>query len=792
MSSRIWALPVTIALCGMGISGCGGVKAGNPGEAAPQARFSVDLGPNQNLNLSALTICTSQLRLTSLGGSTEINLSAAEISIADSGKALATVEVPVGSYSRAELDISSACASGKSVSLTNTIGAYVSTDAIMFRFEGPFTVSPSLQTITLDLQPIADQLSLITDSSQIKTAAESVTGEIKAFNTISWAGSSSITVGSCQGYVIQSLNSEAESVPISSVATSYMTLSSSPGGYQAAQALFYSDASCTTEIEKATFTAGTAVANVYVRALRDGLFALYAYPDWGVIVPTPGSMAITASPAAQSALVVTGPTYTGAGTCSAAYLTTLQDAFGNPRPATSAIQVDLSATGSGTRAFYGGSDDACSGSAITGLSISVGESSASFRFRDSASENITITASDQAAALSSGSFAAGIGAAATIRLGTGAEHTCASVDGAVKCWGYNRCGQLGDGTSLRSLVPISVGSIASGATALEAGLDHTCSIVSGAVKCWGANSSGELGNGSVSANSCVNGASANFAPSQVTGLTSGVQSISVGNIHSCAITGTNELMCWGNNLWSKLGDGTSVHRDSPVFVLNPSGSGHLTGVTSVSAGAEFTCAVASGAAYCWGSNVYGQLGFGSSIEFSALPVQVSGLGSGVSSIEASGIHACALMASGSVYCWGSNQDTRLGQGSSPVSVSHTPLQVKNSAGTGYLSGVLALTASGSPSPRYSGQTCALLSGGSVQCWGLNYYGQLGDGTLLNRALPTSVLTLSSGVSIISAGDAFTCAIQNGNVLCWGDNHEGEFGNGAWKNTTSPAPISSLR
>lgn len=237
-------------------------------------------------------------------------------------------------------------------------------------------------------------------------------------------------------------------------------------------------------------------------------------------------------------------------------------------------------------------------------------------------------------------------------VSAGDSHTCAVVSGAAKCWGYNNDGQLGDGTTNNSSMPVSVVGLGSGVASVSTGTSHACAVTTGgAVKCWGYNGNGQLGDGSTSSSA---------TPVNVYGLASGVAAVSAGSSHTCALTTGGAAKCWGANTAGQLGNGSTSTTPSvtPVSVV-----GLESGVASVSAGNAHTCAVtASGAAKCWGSNNTGKLGDGSTTD-KATPGDVAELGSGVASVSAGMLHTCAVLTSGAAKCWGQNYRGQLGDGS---------------------------------------------------------------------------------------------------------------------------------
>ncbi len=335
-----------------------------------------------------------------------------------------------------------------------------------------------------------------------------------------------------------------------------------------------------------------------------------------------------------------------------------------------------------------------------------------------------------------------------------------SVGGSVFAWGYNGDGELGNGTTVSSTTPVQVTGL-SGVTALAGGGYHSLALTTaGTVYAWAYNGDGALGNGTTT-NS--------LTPVQVTGL-SGVTAIAAGEYHSLALTAAGTVYAWGYNGDGELGNGQTTNSSTPVLVTG------LSGVTAIAGGGNHSVAVtAAGTVYAWGSNSHGQLGNGTTTS-SSNPVQVTGL-SGVTGVAAGLFHTLALTAAGTVYAWGNNADGELGNGQTTNSA--TPVQV-----TG-LSGVTGIAGGGHHS-------MALTAAGTVYAWGSNSAGQLGNGTTTSSSVPVQVIGLADVVKIAANNDGITSyALEaNGTMWAWGYNGDGEFGNGTTTNSSIPVEISA--
>ena len=356
--------------------------------------------------------------------------------------------------------------------------------------------------------------------------------------------------------------------------------------------------------------------------------------------------------------------------------------------------------------------------------------------------------------------------AAAAAFATGDEVTCIlTTSGSIRCSGRNVFGGLGDGAILKGSTQYSAWPVAvigiTNAHAIGGSAEQFCAILDGsAVQCWGGNSSGQLGNGGMTDSS---------VPVTVTGI-SNATAVATGSYHTCSLLSGGTVQCWGSNIRGQLGSGSSsVQSSAPVPVVG------ITNATAIDAGANHTCALLIGGTIeCWGDSSEGQIGNETISTYTLMPITVTGV-TNATAVAAGYQHTCALLSGGSVKCWGSNITGELGNGtttSSPV-----PVTV-----TGITNGT-AVTAGGS---RDESHSCVLLSGGTIQCWGDNVNGQLGNSTTTNSTVPVTVASISNAAAV-SAGSVHTCALlSGGKVRCWGWNDSGELGNGT--TTSSSVPI----
>jgi alpha-tubulin suppressor-like RCC1 family protein len=306
--------------------------------------------------------------------------------------------------------------------------------------------------------------------------------------------------------------------------------------------------------------------------------------------------------------------------------------------------------------------------------------------------------------------------------------------------------------------------------ALGAGAGHTCLVLtSGSVDCWGSNAGGTLGDGSLTGpEECVlvgEGSPCSLKPIAVSSLSKATQ-IAIGDPQSCAV-----LLSGGVDCWPELNNAT------------PNAVAGVAGATQVAVGSAFACALlTSGEIECWGDNSLGQLGDGTLTQ-QASPALVLGIRD-ATQVVAGGEQACALLKGGQVDCWGGDLTGELG---------YTP----SSSGCSW-----ACSTNPTPVPSVTdavqisageGETCAVVSGGIIKCWGENVYGQLGAGYQTSgpetcsvqyyggypcSATPVEVSGITDATRVSAGGQTVCATLATGAVECWGFSEDGGLGDGS--------------
>jgi alpha-tubulin suppressor-like RCC1 family protein len=337
--------------------------------------------------------------------------------------------------------------------------------------------------------------------------------------------------------------------------------------------------------------------------------------------------------------------------------------------------------------------------------------------------------------------------------------------GSVVCWGYGGEGELGNGSTNNSDIPVAVTGITNAkAVASSSGGGSFCALLSsGKLKCWGYNAYGELGDETT-------------APSDVPVTVRNITTATavVGGIqYFCALLSGGSVDCWGYGVDGELGNGSTTSSDVPVSVVGVSNAASLT------SGVSSTCArLSAGKVKCWGTGAHGALGDGNTNN-SDVPEAVKGL-SDAKTVVGGSEYAdyCALLTTSHVDCWGYGSDGELGNGT--TTSSDVPVSV-----SGISNASAVITTIGART------VCVRLSTGKAKCWGYNVYGELGDGTTASSDVPVSVKGLSS-VSAVIGGYFYICALlSTSQIDCWGYGSDGELGNGSTNNSDVPVQVQNL-
>ena len=311
-------------------------------------------------------------------------------------------------------------------------------------------------------------------------------------------------------------------------------------------------------------------------------------------------------------------------------------------------------------------------------------------------------------------------------------------------------------------ISLSADNSVSDITSLSSTKNHACiNQKSGQMLCWGDGLNGKLGTASASDESTPVPTSSSNAYNEIKDTYSVVTATS----HTCSLTNSGKVYCWGEGDDSRLGQGSTTDSNAPIKVLFP----EHRAVEMIATHDAHNCAIVDdGNVYCWGKNTDGQIGEGNQSTWFGNPTKVTGLGDSMASaISVGDGFSCAVLDNGSTYCWGKNNLGQLGDGTNTDSTQPgmpTMMPWSNSA----------VTISSGKS-----HSCAILVNGQVACWGWNSYGQLGDNTLVDRSTPViAQLPSSKDAVMIDVGASHTCAVMNdGSMYCWGLNANGQLADG---------------
>ena len=359
-------------------------------------------------------------------------------------------------------------------------------------------------------------------------------------------------------------------------------------------------------------------------------------------------------------------------------------------------------------------------------------------------------------------------------IAAGTYNGCAILENeSMVCWGDNEYGQLGDGTTTGSVVPVYV-NVAANETPVEVtvGQVTACALMeSGNIYCWGSGYYGKMGNGEPWNDDYVNTEMRQVLLPEG----QGGQTVSISGGHICTILDNGDVYCWGRGNQGQLGYGGTSNRNIPAKVNLP---GQRSAI-AISTGTFMTCAITTdGMGYCGGVIVVWQLGNGTTYSRWTTPaVFLFPSGYAPVSISAGDDFACALMDNRKVMCWGENNDGRLGQGPLATDDETTPVWVSmENSETAHFLDIGTKSA------------CMILDSGGTKCWGTNEEGQIGQGDtdIDYYSTPTEVNGSYDFVALSINSDTICAITSNAEGYCWGDNEAGQTGRGSI-DTDEPTP-----
>ena len=342
--------------------------------------------------------------------------------------------------------------------------------------------------------------------------------------------------------------------------------------------------------------------------------------------------------------------------------------------------------------------------------------------------------------------------------------------GKVNCWGANGSGQLGNGTTTGSSVPVAVTGISDAkAVASDTYGNSFCAVLTtGHMECWGANGDGQLGNGTTTTSD---------VPVSVKNITTATAVIGGGGGFDgfCALLSIKHIDCWGYGFSGELGNGATTNSDVPVAVHT------ITNAAALISGFEGFCALLSTSHVdCWGDNTFGELGRATpKANYSDVPAAVTGITDAKAVASGDLGSYCAVLSTGQVKCWGEGGDGQLGNGT--TANSDVPVAAI---------GITDAKAVGSDGD--GGSFCAVLTTGHMSCWGFNDYGQLGNGTTTGSSVPVSASNITTAAAVVGGTEFGFCALlTTSHVDCWGFGFYGQLGNGTGASSEVPVAVHSI-
>jgi alpha-tubulin suppressor-like RCC1 family protein len=367
-----------------------------------------------------------------------------------------------------------------------------------------------------------------------------------------------------------------------------------------------------------------------------------------------------------------------------------------------------------------------------------------------------------------------------VALSAGFQHACALDGGRVRCWGSNTAGQLGDGTTDTRTTPVLVDGIDDAVEVAVGGNVSCARKSSGAVWCWGDNRFGQLG---------VGAPASSPRPREVRGVNA--RSLVVGATRTCAIAKDGSVTCWGPLTDRVVVFANAACADTATCDATPRRVPGLSNVVQISIGWRSTCALTDdGSVWCWGHNERGQLGDGTRIDRDT-PARINDLRA--KAIALGRYHACALTGDG-VRCWG---DGTLGRAGSPseepescvvIGSDGDPAQAVLTPRTvGKTADAIQLSAGTS-------HTCVHRDNGEVACWGRQVNGELDGGSTPGPYTPgwcsPTPLPVRDAMraTSIAIGASFSCAFGSDLRRCWGRNQFGQLGDGTLIDRVVPVDV----